>query len=374
MSYFFYFYVLINTKHSNLLKQKKRKPCKNVRLLKTGSRTANCCHEAKPYSYPAVEKTRRRTKKTPELYLEHKNIYSEEFVFQPEEDIMVYPDFPYIGYPVTDLEEQKKFEQTYFHRHEFFELFYIYEGTCYCYFNEKEYVLEKGSAWIFNTQCRHAIVVPNDGSLLVNIIVRKSTFIATMLNIIQQNDLFLEFFLNSIYSNQDQPRYMKFNIHPGDMAEFYIFNIIREYYQKSRYSQSAMKLSFSSLLIELSRLYYETHHLIKNDVKPNIVEIISYISDHFSTVTLKSLSEHFHYSTAYLSRCISNYTNMTFSEYVNQYKMDKARYLLKNSELPIDQIAHLLGYHQRSSFEKEFKKLAGKTPSQYRKIFSDTYL
>ena len=73
-------------------------------------------------------------KKTPELYLEHKNIYSEEFVFQPEEDIMVYPDFPYIGYPVTDLEEQKKFEQTYFHRHEFFELFYIYEGTCYCYF------------------------------------------------------------------------------------------------------------------------------------------------------------------------------------------------------------------------------------------------
>ena len=61
-------------------------------------------------------------------------------------------------------------------------------------------------------------------------------------------------------------------------------------------------------------------------------------------------------------------------EYVNQYKMDKARYLLKNSELPIDQIAHLLGYHQRSSFEKEFKKLAGKTPSQYRKIFSDTYL
>ena len=313
-------------------------------------------------------------KKTPELYLEHKNIYSVEFVFQPEEDIMVYPDFPYTGYPVTDLEEQKKFEQTYFHRHEFFELFYIYEGTCYCYLNEKEYVLEKGSAWIFNTQCRHAIVVPNDGSLLVNIIVRKSTFIATMLNIIQQNDLFLEFFLNSIYSNQDQPRYMKFNIHPGDMAEFYIFNIIREYYQISRYSQSAMKLSFSSLLIELSRLYYETHHLIKNDVKPNIVEIISYISDHFSTVTLKSLSEHFHYSTAYLSRCISNYTNMTFSEYVNQYKMDKARYLLKNSELPIDQIAHLLGYHQRSSFEKEFKKLAGKTPSQYRKIFSDTYL
>ena len=63
MSYLFYLYVLINTKHSNLLKQKKRKPCKNVRLLKTGSRTANCCYEAKPYSYPAVEKTRRRTKK-----------------------------------------------------------------------------------------------------------------------------------------------------------------------------------------------------------------------------------------------------------------------------------------------------------------------
>lgn len=44
-------------------------------------------------------------KKNPALYLKHKNSYSEEFLFQPEEDIMVYPDFPYTGYPVTDLEE-----------------------------------------------------------------------------------------------------------------------------------------------------------------------------------------------------------------------------------------------------------------------------
>ena len=93
----------------------------------------------------------------------------------------------------------EKFEQTYFHRHEFFELFYIYEGTCYCYFNDQEYVLEKGSVWIFNTHCRHAVVVPDDGSLLINIIVRKSTFITAMLNMVRQNDLFLEFFLNSIY-------------------------------------------------------------------------------------------------------------------------------------------------------------------------------
>lgn len=308
-------------------------------------------------------------KQNPELYLEHKNIYSEEFLFQPDEDIMVYPDFPYAGYPVTDLEEQKKFEQTYFHRHEFFELFYIYEGTCYCYFDGKEYVLKKGSAWIFNTQCRHAIVVPDDGSLLINIIVRKSTFITAMLNMVQENDLFLEFFLTSIYSSQDRPRYMNFTIEPGQMAEFYIFHIILEYYQKSRYTQSAMKLSFSSLLIELSRLYYETHQLSGNETKPDIIEIISYISDNFSTVTLKSLSEHFHYSPAYLSKYISSYTNMTFSEYVNKYKMDKARYFLQHSDFSIDQIAQLLGYHQRSSFEKEFKKSAEKTPSQYRKAY-----
>lgn len=306
-------------------------------------------------------------KKNPALYLKHKNSYSEEFLFQPEEDIMVYPDFPYTGYPVTDLEEQKKFEQTYFHRHEFFELFYIYEGTCYCYFNDQEYVLEKGSVWIFNTHCRHAVVVPDDGSLLINIIVRKSTFITAMLNMVRQNDLFLEFFLNSIYSDQDQPRFMNFTIESGQMAEFYIFHIILEYYRKSRYSQSAMKLSFSSLLVELSRLYYETHQFSGNETKPDIIEIISYISDHFDSVTLKSLSVHFHYSPAYLSKYISSYTHMTFSEYVNKFKIDKACYFLEHSDFPIDQIAQLLGYTQRSSFEKKFKKMTGKTPSQYRK-------
>lgn len=82
---------------------------------------------------------------------------------------------------------------------------------------------------------------------------------------------------------------MNFTIESGQMAEFYIFHIILKYYRKSRYSQSAMKLSFSSLLVELSRLYYETHQFSGNETKPDIIEIISYISDHFDSVTLKSL-------------------------------------------------------------------------------------
>lgn len=58
---------------------------------------------------------------------------------------------------------------------------------------------------------------------------------------------------------------------------------------------------------------------------------------------------------------------MTFSEYVNKFKIDKVCYFLEHSDFPIDQIAQLLGYTQRSSFEKKFKKMTEKTPSQYRK-------
>lgn len=56
---------------------------------------------------------------------------------------------------------------------------------------------------------------------------------------------------------------------------------------------------------------------------------------------------------------------MNFIDYVTQYRMNKARELLRNTDMKINEIAESVGY-QPAYFIRLFKKAEGLTPGQYR--------
>lgn len=60
-------------------------------------------------------------------------------------------------------------------------------------------------------------------------------------------------------------------------------------------------------------------------------------------------------------------TGMPPSEWLREFRFARAKQLLKEKQVSIDQIALMVGYHSRSHFERRFKKLYGMTPAQYRK-------
>ncbi len=302
-------------------------------------------------------------KKTPELFIKHRSFYTEDFVFEPDEDIMVYADF---NYPLPQLRpgEPPEFARYPLHSHEFFELFYVYSGSCTCLYGGEAHVISPGSVWIFNTRCRHKLINSADG-LVFNVMVRRSTFTADMLGMMRGNDLFMNFFLNSLSAEADSPSYMSFELIPGEAAEQYLFSIICEYHKKRSCYQGIMKLLYSALMVELSRKYRSGVQL--SDSSGRASGIIAYISDHWNDITLQKLANEFHYSPAYISRILLRSTGMNFSDYVRHFRLERAEYLLTHTQLSIDQIAELMGYSQRSSFEKEFKKFSGRTPSRCRR-------
>ncbi len=60
-------------------------------------------------------------------------------------------------------------------------------------------------------------------------------------------------------------------------------------------------------------------------------------------------------------------TGITPMNYVTQWRMEKAKKLLRDETSSIDEIAELVGYTASESFQKTFKKFVGETPSAYRK-------
>jgi AraC-like DNA-binding protein len=58
-------------------------------------------------------------------------------------------------------------------------------------------------------------------------------------------------------------------------------------------------------------------------------------------------------------------------EYLTMLRVQKAKELLRESKLPLYEIANRVGYESDLSFTKTFKKLVGTTPTRYRKQASD---
>lgn len=72
-------------------------------------------------------------------------------------------------------------------------------------------------------------------------------------------------------------------------------------------------------------------------------------------------------STHQLSQVINEGLGKSFFELTAEYRVEEAKQLLKDQpNIKVEEIAEQVGYHSKSSFNTAFKKLTGKTPSEWR--------
>jgi AraC-like DNA-binding protein/CheY-like chemotaxis protein len=83
-------------------------------------------------------------------------------------------------------------------------------------------------------------------------------------------------------------------------------------------------------------------------------------------LTLNDLAARFYVSPPYLSRRFKEKTGITFVEYLENIRMDKAREYLINSEAPVADISEQVGYMEPAYFTKVFKRKYKVPPSEYR--------
>jgi AraC-like DNA-binding protein len=81
----------------------------------------------------------------------------------------------------------------------------------------------------------------------------------------------------------------------------------------------------------------------------------------------KDIGEELNFHPAYIARCMQQVFGVTPLEYVTQYRVEQAKLLLANTDLPISRIAEEVGFSYFSYFTQCFAKSEGMTPSEYRK-------
>jgi len=99
-----------------------------------------------------------------------------------------------------------------------------------------------------------------------------------------------------------------------------------------------------------------------------ITKSIEYIKQKYAlNPTLDEVAGYAGYSPAYFSRIFKEDTGMTFSEFLNDIRIEKSKTLLITTNLSIADISSMLGYNDQSYFCRIFKSITGTTPDRFRK-------
>ncbi|WP_373236055.1 helix-turn-helix domain-containing protein [Cohaesibacter celericrescens] len=85
-----------------------------------------------------------------------------------------------------------------------------------------------------------------------------------------------------------------------------------------------------------------------------------------SAITLARLGRRLGMPSRDISNVINRCTGNNFSRYINEYRVKYAQQLLAASDLPVTEIMLEAGFISKSSFNTEFKRIVGQTPSQFR--------
>ena len=83
-------------------------------------------------------------------------------------------------------------------------------------------------------------------------------------------------------------------------------------------------------------------------------------------ITLSQLSHVCSISKSECERCFQRTLNLTPIEYILHYRIEIAANLLRNPQTPISEISYGVGFTEISYFYKQFKRITGYTPKEYR--------
>lgn len=258
------------------------------------------------------------------------------------------------------------------HMHDYFEVNYVYLGSCLQIFENEKRMLTEGEFCIIAPDSRHSVLVENS-SVVLSITIRKSTFDSLFWNLLVGDDLLSIFFQNTLYGNS-QSNYLLFKTNNFLTIKMFMQHIIFETNLDDNYSNncsiSLLNLVFAMLLREFGSTVYSYRD--ENTINRNLdfVSILQYLQNNYQTVTLFAAAEHFHYNENYLSRLIKKNLNQSFSDTIRNLKMQRAeQYLIKTTK-KIYEISELVGYDSVDQFSRTFKDYFDVSPSVYRRKHS----
>lgn len=271
-------------------------------------------------------------------------------------------DFPYTTYICTIPLD---FSFVPLHWHDEIELIYIKKGTGVISVDLERYHVISGSIVLILPGQLHAIEgIPNETLEYENII-----FSLNMLMGKGHDTCTRDYFKPILHGTCDLPQVIT-----PELPWYSAFvSCLDEADEICKYYPVAYPLAIKSKLFQMFYIlfYNQTKRPPKSRPQKSIDKtkyILQYISEHYQThLSIEAMAETCHLSESHFMKFFKSTVGMTFTEYINDYRLSIAAHLLTSTDLQVIDIAASCGFDNVSYFNRLFKRKYRTTPSLYRK-------
>lgn len=268
------------------------------------------------------------------------------FQYLPDRKVLamiVYEDYHFGEQREISLYHIKEFSH-FPHFHRSYELLYLKSGSLKAVIDGREFLMEPGHLVLVLPYEIHSYINLGGAECYVNVF---------------SPDYILEFYsmtakktLNCPLLNLEEPVF-------AHMEKHLFLDNSKPLYTKAYLYYIGARLLDQSTLIPRKAQTADLLH-----------QILTYIQEHYTQeLTLQDLATHLGYSRLYLSRFINSSLSASFTDLVNQHRINFAAHLLRTTDNPVSDIAFSCGYSSLCSFNRCFKELQQVTPRQYRDRF-----
>lgn len=253
------------------------------------------------------------------------------------------------------------------HHHHFFELFYVLEGSCVHSIGQNHSILRPGDCCLIQPKVTHSIDV-SDESIVIDILIKKSTFRDYFYSILQGDNLLSTFFMSTLYAKTGID-FIIFHTDGDHEMRGAMIDLCLEFVNKEAYYTELVNSISMRIFVLLLRRHMESCELPASHTldTARAMEFIRFIQEQSLQVTLRDIADHFHYTPPYASKMVRQTTGRTFSQLLTHIRLENATQILRDTTLTVTQAATSAGYANPEHFIRTFHKEFGQTPSEYRR-------
>lgn len=283
--------------------------------------------------------------------------------FEITENAIIHKDFD-----VCIFREQR-YALGQMHEHAYYEISCVMHGSFNTQIASHNVELIAGDICIVAPNTKHMISIYSDDCIVVNLLVRKSTFDKAFFGTLTKSNILSNFFSNTLYGSSAPGAYLIFHAQDDDELEHLIASAFEEYNTDRLYKSNMINLIITMFFITLLRNH--ANHAVAPKLEGSssdsyIAPILNYMKTNYKTVTIAELATVFNYSERHITRLFKEYIGNSFTSIMQNIKLNTAVELLSNPDLSIPEVAEISGFVSMSHFYKMFRKHYQMTPQQYR--------
>lgn len=284
-----------------------------------------------------------------------------------ESPIPKMPKYNFFKHGDLTMVKGNRFSYVPAHTHDFIELNYMYSGSCIQSLNNEQFEFTEGQLLLMDKNTVQKIGYTGENDVIINILLKNSLTITKILDLFSGQSNAVTDFLQNCNLKTTNHNFMIFDLPAQSLSRSLIMDLLFVAFESAhKNNNQVLKLLFSTLITQLPPLVSHHHLNFAADNNAELLAILKYIEQHYSTTNLQYTSKHFGYNMNYLSNKIKAATGQTFKELIEQRRLYAAQELLFQTNLSLDQISLRIGYKNPSSLNRLFKKYVNTTPINYK--------